>query len=131
MFALNLKTTGTSLSLAILLLVGCSPEIIEEQITMEEQKSKCSIATDDYEYASESYQDRLDSSISRLGETIDPGEFNMAYEEAQRLVPYLNRIEKAEDSKEFWCESVQPNSTLYKVGGYIYLSREAAERSID
>ena len=130
MFALNFKITKILL-LAILLLIGCSPEIVEEQITMEKQKSQCSIATDEYEYASESYREALDYAVSRTGKTIDLGELEMAYEEAQRLASYLNRIDKAQNSKKFWCQRVKPNSTLYKVGGYIYLSWEDAHESIN
>lgn len=117
--------------LSIIPIVGCTPSITEQKITTEEQKSQCLIATNEYEYASDSYFNQLDSSKSVLGTTIDPGELNSAYTEAQKLVPYSQKVDKARDSKEFWCEKVKPNSILYKTRGYVYLSREAAERSLD
>lgn len=119
------------LMLSVIPIVGCSPSITEKKITVEEQKSQCSIATNEYEYASDSYFNQLDSSTSVLGATIDPGELNSAYTEAQKLVPYSQRMDKARDSKEFWCEKVKPDSILYEVRDYVYLSREAAERSLD
>ena len=119
------------LLLSVIPIFGCSPTISERKITVEEQKSQCSMATNEYKYASDSYFNQLDSSTSVLGTTIDPGELNSAYTEAQKLVPYSQRMDKARDSKEFWCEKVKPDSILYEVRDYVYLSREAAERSLN
>ena len=130
MFLLNQKMLRILL-FTVVPLVACSPEIVEQKITIEEQKSQCLITTNEYEYASSSYYNKLDSSLSRLGKTIDPGELYTTYAEAQELTPYYQRLDEAGDSKKFWCEKVKPNSILYKVGDYVYLSREAAERSLD
>ena len=130
MFIFNRRYLSILL-LSVIPIVGCTPSITEQKITAEEQKSQCSIATNEYEYASDSYFNQLDSSTSVLGTTIDPGELNSAYTEAQKLVPYSQKMDKARDSKEFWCEKVNPDSILYEVRGYVYLSREAAERSLD
>lgn len=131
MFTLNLKYLFITLLLVVIPTVGCSPTITEQKITVEEQQSQCSIATNEYEYASDSYFNQLDSSTSRLGTTIDPGELYATYVEAQELLPHHERMGKARDSKEFWCEKVKPDSILYEVKGYVYLSREAAERSLN
>ena len=131
MFAFNLKRTGILLLLAILPLVGCSPRIVEETITMEEQKSQCSSATRDFDYAWDSYYSKLNSSASQFGSTVSPGELNAINSEAQKLAPYSAKVSKTRKSKEFWCEKVKPDSTLYKVRDYVYLSREDAERSIN
>ena len=127
----NFKITGTLSLLVISPLVGCSPRIIEKTITMEEQKSKCSSATRRYESASDSYSRRLDSSASQFGSTVSTSELNAVAIEAQRLASYSSKVSKTLKSKEFWCEDVKPDSTLYKVRDYVYLSREDAESSID
>lgn len=131
MFTLNLKYLSRTLLLTVIPIVGCSPKITEQKVTIEEQKSQCSIATNEHEYASDSYFNQLDSSVSRLGATIDPGELYTTYVEAQELIPYSKRMDEARDSKEFWCEKVKAGSILYEVRDYVYLSREAAERSLD
>jgi hypothetical protein len=134
MFTLNLKYLFRRLLLTVIpivSIVGCSPKIIEQKVTIEQQKSECSIATNEYDYASDSYFNQLDSSLSRLGATIDPGELYTTYVEAQELIPYSKRMSEAGNSKEFWCEKVKPDSILYEVKDHVYLSREDAERSLD
>ena len=107
------------------------PRIVEERITMEEQKSQCSFATSDYDSASKSYDRKFESSVSQFGSTVSPGELNSLTIKAKELAPHSTRVSETLDSKKYWCEEVKPDSTLYKVNGYVYLSREDAEKSIN
>lgn len=88
--------------------------IIEETITMEEQKSQCSFATNNYDNASESYDRKFNSSVSQFGSTVSPGELLPLSIKAQQLAPYSAKVSKTLRTKEFWCEKVKPNYTLYQ-----------------
>ena len=103
--------------------------IVEEKITVEEQKRQCSYATSEYDSASRSYDRQFKSSLNQFGSTATPGNISRIAREAQKLAPYSGEVSKALRSQNFWCKEVKPNSTLYKVNGSVYLDRESAEKS--
>lgn len=115
------------ISVASVSLNACKGSIEEREISSSKQEQKCNHRTDWYESATDSYERRLDSSTNKTGKTIDPGELSMAVEESRKLAPYLEDMREARESKEFWCEKVEPNSTVYVYNGVIYLNRSDAE----
>ena len=109
------------------------PRIVEEIITVREQKSQCLFATSVYNSAWESYDRKFKSSLSQFSPIANPRQIHALNRQAQELALYSRELEltKKEASKDFWGEKVKPNSTLYRVNDSIYLNRDDAEKSLD